>query len=206
MDAPSDVRIFKVFKYCKDAFKNAGINVSFPKNTDPKKTYKWRYIIKFIQKVDELGMSANIMRRLIDEVAKYASKQSRKHKGLALLVNEQVLSMCCDNMADIDKQNIAIVDRIREHHNKVRGVDLLSKTHKNGLPKIVKLYMQGEISELFLAISKKCHEAMMRLDKTERSMLPSGNELVLNRMELDGNLELKGKVKEVMEDDWRNVS
>ncbi len=203
--SPDDIKVWKVFKYCEDAFGKIGINVAFPKHTDPKKTYKWRYLVKFVEKLDELQASSETTILLVRAVARYADTHQQRHKGLSLLMSDKVLEACC---ASIEKDNASmhkLLVSIEADNTLVCDNDLMHKTNKNGLPDIVRWHMQGAISEVYMALSRRCYEAMLKLDKIERSMLPSGNQLIAARTKLFQSVRLKHKVKLAMGDDWRDV-
>ena len=55
-----DNRVLATYAIFKRTMRKYNKQVSFPKNTDPRKTYTWRYIANFIQNVDamELGEGA----------------------------------------------------------------------------------------------------------------------------------------------------
>ena len=79
----SDNQILKILSFCQKSFSKFGIDVSFPKNTDPKKTYKWRYIEKFVERMNELDLNEETVVKLIDAMVEYAfnNKLNKKNKN-----------------------------------------------------------------------------------------------------------------------------
>jgi len=200
-----DIKIWKIFKYCQDKFRKAGISLTFPKNTDPKKTYKWRYLVGFVKKLEEMEASTDAIHQLIEAIIKYATKNKQLHKGLSLLTSERVLSECCDVILQGHISEDKLIDRVKADYKLVAHADLLGKKYARGMSNIVRWYIEGNISEVYLSLSEKCHEAMIKLDKLERCMMPSGKELILARMDILSNHKLKGKIKRAMLNDWRRI-
>jgi len=180
------------------------MRVNFPQHTDPKKTYKWRYIVNFIERLDELEASNDATIRIIDAIAKYADKNKQSYKGLSLLTSDFILQVCCENVEKIGDSQETLLLRIEKDAGLVCSGDLLAH-EGHGLPNIVKWYMQRLISDAYLALSRRCYEAMIALDDLERSMLPNGKELIRARMEMFKDAKLKHKIKLIMGDDWRSM-
>lgn len=204
MQSPGDVRVWKLFKYAQSSFGRAGIKIAFPKDTDPKKTYKWRYLIKFAQKLDELQASDEVAVRIIDAVAIYAVKSKQLHKGLALLVSDSVLEICCKDIERSDNSRDAIVGRISTDAAFVRANDPLGRSCERGLPNIVKWHMSGIVSELYISLSGKCRDAISKLDAVEMSMLPSMKSMATAASSIVKDVRIKHKIKMIMGDDWRS--
>jgi len=200
-----DIRVWKVFKYCQDKFGKAGIKITFPKDTDPKKTYKWRYLLSFIKKIDEMQASIDTTHQLINAVVKYAASNNQLHKGLSLLTSDKVLEACCNIALQSGKSESNLLDKIKKDRDLVESGDLLGKKHERGMSNIVRWYIEGSISDLYLSLSKKCHETMMQLSKIERSMMPNGKELILTRMDILNEPKLKAKIRKIMLNDWREI-
>ena len=205
LQSPDDVKVWKLFKYAQSSFGRAGINIAFPKDTDPKKTYKWRYLFKFAQKLDELQITNEVACRLIDAVATYAVRSKQLHKGLALLVSDSVLETCCKDIERCDKSRDTIIDRICKDAKFVRVNDPMARSSEHGLPNIVKWHMRGLVSELYISLSEKCENAIIKLDKVERSMLPSTKELALTAAATMKDVRIKHKIRSIMGDDLRGI-
>jgi hypothetical protein len=181
------------------------MRVDFPKHTDPKKTYKWRYIVNFIERLDEFGASNDATIRIVDAIARYADKNKQAHKGLSLLTSDSVLQTCCENVEKAGDSQSAVLLRIEKDVAFVRSNDDLLGHEGHGLSNVVKWYMQRKISDIYIALSRRCYNAMIGLDGLERSMLPTGKELIRTRMELFKDARLKHKIKLIMGDDWRSI-
>lgn len=192
-----------LFKYCQEEFSNAGFRVSFPKHTDKTKTYKWRYLEGFIKKVDEWELSDRAARLLVSAMIKWAKKNNQLKKGLSLLASDQILEIGHEAIQGKLASTERTVDTITADMKFTHGKDPLYRSEKLALPEIVRWHMRGQISDIYLAISKKCRKAMRQLDKAERSMLPSGKDLIRIRQELfSDDVKAKHKIKLMMDDDW----
>ena len=195
----------QIFKYCEAAFNSIGINVAFPQKTDPQKTYKWRYLCKFVRSIDEAEVPEAMVPDLINIVAAYAAETKQIHKGLSLLASDQVLIVCCERLLRKDRMHDDVVEMIGKSRDKVVATDPGGKAHAKSLTNVVKWFVHGELSETYLALSKRCHEAMVKLDKVERSMLPNGMQLIAVRDKLFKDVRLKHRIKLAMKDDWREI-
>jgi len=177
----------------------------FPRGTDPRKTYKWRYLEHFCKRVDEWNISDETGCRMIDAMIQYAKKNKQINKGLALLASDKMLEVGYKAISNEDRMLDLTIQRIDADKNLVYNIDLLSRTGPKSLPSIVKLYIQGRLSTTYLAVSRRCHEAMMQLDSIERSMLPRGHELINIRAKLLGSACTKNKIMMILGDDWRDM-
>jgi len=181
-----------------------GIRVGFPKDTEPKKSYKWRFLKTFLDKVEEFEMSDEIARRLLDEIANYAVANNLTRKGLALLASDSVLEICCKRISESNQKTDELVEKLKHDCQLVRDVELLSKPDGTSWPTIVRLYIHGDLSESCLALSERCHQAMMKLDKLERQMLPSGKSLILRQNEIASKIS-KSRLRAIMGGDLRRL-
>lgn len=203
-DAPNkDSRILRVFKYCKNSFGKHNINIDFPKNTNPKNTYKWRYLNNFVDKVDELKLNDDFVEILIDTIADYAHKNKQLKRGLSLLTSNATMEQCLKIIESKDyNSDNRILKTIKLNNEFINNSDLLYRKSGRGLPNIVIWFLNNKISVYYLSISKKSHDAMMKLNKIERGMLPSGAELI-NARSICKNKNIWNKIKAILKDDLR---
>jgi len=201
--APSPKRIMAFFKYCQEEFSNAGFRISFPQNTDKTKTYKWRYLVGFAKKIDEWELSDRAAKMLISAMVRWAKKNDQLKKGLSLLASDQILEIGHAAIQGKLAGNNRTLDTVIEDMRFIKGKDPMHRSDPRALPAIVRWHMRDQISDVYLAISKKCRASMRELDKAERSMLPSGKDLIRLRQELfSGDVKMKHKIKLMMDDDW----
>ena len=201
--APED-KVLAIFKYCVSAFARYGYKVVFPANTPPHKTYKWRYVKKFIEKIDEFKISEDAAKRIIDKMVVYAMKNKKLHLGLSILASEHILSECCKMILEEDKMYDRLIDRLKADNQFVMNNDPLARREMRSLPNIALWFRQNLVSKHYMSISKKCHEAMVKLSPSERSLLPCGRDLVLIRGQLLKPALLRSRIRFAMGDDWRS--
>jgi len=200
-----DNRIAQFLKYCQHAFGAAGIKVSIPDNTDIRKTYKWRYVKAFLEQMDELGVDDDTIKEIIDEVARYAVKRKAYRMGLSILTSKAAIESCCDAILKRQQQQEHLIERLGREHKLVLSTDLLARKSSNGLPAICRLYMRGDLSTECLALSRRCHKAMMALNKTERALLPTGKALAMARIDMLLDRSFAAKLRAIFGRDWRRI-
>ena len=200
-----DRRIFGFFKYCENKFSEVGFRISFPKDTDPKKTYKWRYLEHFVRKVDEWEISDDTACQIIGAMVDHAANKKQLKKGLSLLASDQILEIGYKSIRrkQVDSKNL--VETIKKDVQTVHGQDPLGKTAPRALPNVVKWHIQNKVSDLYLTVSKSCRRAISELDEVERDMLPSGKEFLLLRRDALSSIPIKHQIKWAMGDDWEEL-
>lgn len=182
--------------------------MSFPPNTDPRKTYKWRYLENFCDKIDEWGITESTAYRVIDAMVEHAKRHGQLHqRGIAILSSEQMLDIGYESLCRNEQTIDTIVERIRSDRKfilSLPNLDLLSaRENPNSFTNLVKWATQGKISLYYIAISKSCGLAMRKLDKFEREMIiPRTIELVEARRIICKNVITKHKIKLILREDW----
>ncbi len=176
----------QLFKYCKDSFGNVGVNISFPKDTNPKLTYKWRYLVKFAEKVDSWKIDDDTVMVVIDAIIKHAKANKQLNKGLSLLHSDKVLEMGYEALKKREADIASIAYNIQTTHDIVSACDNLN---------IVNMFLTRKVSKTYLAISKKCCNAMLAVSQDNRGMLPSGSDLIRVRAMVECNKSLKSNIK-----------
>lgn len=205
-----DERIRLFFKYLQKAFKNANIRIKFPKDTDPTKTYTWRYLKHFAEKVDEWGVSDETAYKLIDAITDYSKKHKLLNRGVSILASDKILEIGYEaikgqvQMEDNIYHKLGLDRKIIESINGSKVTMLLKREPEKALPNIVKWYTQGKLSTLYIALSKSCGAAMASLNSFERSFLPPIGELLDIKQKCLKNAIVKNKIKFIFGDDWAN--
>ena len=184
--------------------------MGFPKNTDPKKTYMWRYLNYFINKVDEWEISDSTSYKLIDAIIAQSKRNNQLHKkGLAILSSDKILETGYKAINAELKLEGDTLDRLREDHIMLSAYSdkvhiLMERPSTGALPNIVQWYIQGRLSRLYLATSKSCSTAMNRLSEFELTMLPNNKELLLLKHSCFKNALTKHRAKSILGDEWKN--
>lgn len=211
----SNDKIMTVWEWCSDAYIQQGIAINFPANTEPSKTYQWRYIKAIAVKFDEWGFDENTARQFIKVAVKHCKDIGVMRKGLAALHQSNLLQICYDNFQkqyENDNQSINSIENIhkwlvgRSNNDLLRA--LLYRYDPDELCNITKWYQSSKISRLYLSLSKSCGKAMARLAKShpeERELLPKTTTLYMIRVEFLENENNVTLAKRIMKSDWREL-
>lgn len=193
------------------AFNRAGLVLAFPPSTDPRKTYKWRYLEHFITKVDEWGVEDTTAYKIIDAIVNYAQQRGTlKSKGLSILASDAVLEIGLKDIERAAHNTENTFNRLKSDHEMIGkyqdrlGV-LLKKDHHQGSPNIVKWYVQGKLSALYLSVSKSCGLAIRQLDEIDRKSLPTALELLGLRRQCFPDARTRMRARLTLGDDWRDI-
>ncbi len=210
ISAPIKSRMMTVFKYCEHAFRNEGIKLAFPQGTDPERTYKWRYLCKFVVKVDELKLSDDTIRDLIGAMVKHAKAHKQLSRGLAILTSDNMLEI--GNKAITQKIEVldTIFDRLTRDRKLIAAMDnpqsFLSKVpNVGGFANLSMLFMSGKLSLSYVACSKTCNLVIRTLDSINKDVLPSHIQLASERIKLFSATKTKYKIMGIMNGDWLDV-
>lgn len=206
----------QTWKWCRDAFASRGRKLTFPKHTDPRKTYQWRYAAKLAQKLEEWGFDDSTAKTFIDFAVGYVSEKKLLHKGLSVFFQSNMLETCYDR---IQKHTTIVANRIerfRLMHEFVTArcvgnplvAVLLSRDSFDKFRNIVQWFENGQINVLYLALSMGCTTALSKLDiiaAEERSLLPTKSELYCLAIDFIKDGELRSQMKAILGNDWREL-
>lgn len=208
-----DEKIYDIWQWCHDAYIQYGVKINFPKNTDPKKTYQWRFTKAIAKKFDEWNFDEQTSKKFINIAIKQAKQAGVLKKGLAALHQSNLLTLCYKILTSEKHNNKLILQELYNTMKWFKGQisdknlvhTLLQKEHSRALPNIVIWYKANKVSDLFMAISKACNQAICKLpvDSIERKMLPSTTTLYLLRSEFLSEAQNIKVTKSLFGSDWR---
>lgn len=180
--------------------------MDFPRNTDPRHTYKWRNLKRFIDKIDEWGLDERTAYRIVDAVVDYAKRRGQlKVWGLSALTSEKVLEVGIESIRQQIDKEADVLSRIAADRSRLPATELLkylSKKEGRASPNIVVLYMRGHISRYYIAFSRACWLAINRLPAADRRLLPSVAELHRIRDTCKEDKDMIQQIRATMADDW----
>lgn len=209
--AVHDERVQQVFKWCVDAFGSSGVILRLPPNTDPKKTYQWRYVASFARRLDEYGFDEQTSRYLLETIADYAKTNRLLQKGLAVLFQANTIKVCLEKLERQQQHQTGVLDDLNlvvewlaQQSNNKRVQWLLWRNNPDAKPNIVAWHKVGKLSTLFLASSKSCAVAMQQLDQKDRQFLPNDRTLYLIRLRTYKDKRTITTAKQILGPDWRN--
>jgi hypothetical protein len=198
-----------LFKYCKDKLRNDNIHISFPRDTDPRHTYQWRYLTKFIEKVDKFQISDAFGQELAYNILADAFTKNRaKANGISILNFPSAIESGLNRLVRQESYKKQAVEGLTSIHTFLSNIPnciehLIRKPRIAGSPNIVLYHMQGKISTLYLSVSLTCAAAMRSLSPKDRRLLPPSSELFECRFRLLNDNCLCKEVQVILGEDWR---
>lgn len=211
LEAPATLR---TWKWCQEAFAINGMKLVFPKNTNPQKTYQWRYVTRLACKIDEWGLDKPTAKAFINIAVGYFKEKNLLHKGLSIFLQDNMMDICYDRM---QKHSAKTNDRIirlkaihkfitSKYNNKSPISVLLNRESFDGPRNIVRWYKSNGINDMYLAMSMVCTEALSKLTITapdERDSLPSESELYCLANNFLKDDDFRSRAKTILGNDWR---
>lgn len=184
-----------------------------PANTDPHKTYQWRYITAISSKFDEWGFDDQTAQKFIDFAVRYAKRLNILRKGLAVLHQNNMLDKCYKMLQDEVDGDHHIIESLKRSRDwidrQANGTPLLdvllSRPNEDAFCNLTMWYRSNRITDLYLALSKSCCQALATLDEIERSVFPSKAHLYVTRTELSRNVHVLKAARRILFDDWREL-
>ena len=204
----------RTWKWCQEAFALHGVRLAFPKNTNPQKTYQWRYVTKLAHRIDEWGLDRSTAKAFINFAVGYVKEKKLLHKGMSVFFQNNMIDICYDRMKKHSIGTCSRIQRLNEAHKFITtrcnnhptvGV-LLSREAFDKLRNIVRWYQSGDITSVYLAISVACTTALSKLAivaPNERNLLPLESELYCLAIELSKDDNFRTQVRIILNDDWR---
>jgi len=192
----NDDFIFKIFEWYKSAMISVGCFAKFPKNTNPAKTYTFRALSKFANKMVELDLDDNMIKFFIKTIVRYAKRNKLLNKGAYLLTMNSILEICYDELIKNDFNHGGLESSLRNDKNFVSslGVDrneifnkLVEPISYGHIPGIIYYYNLDKIALPFLSLSKICNLVLQNLCEKDRSELPSQITILKTRVKLLSN-------------------
>lgn len=208
------ITALRIWKWCQEAFALHGIKLTFPKNTNPQKTYQWRYVSKLAHKIDEWGLDKPTAKAFINFTVGYIKERKLLHKGLSIFFQDNMMDICYDRM---QKHSSNIDNRIKQFNMTHKFITarcnnrsairiLLDRESFDKMRNIVRWYKSGDITNAYLATSTSCTEALAKLAivaPNERLLLPTESELYCLAINLTKDGDFRTKAKTMLNDDWR---
>ena len=207
--------VLKIWEWCSIAWARCGHRLKFPANTDPQKTYQWRFAKRLCEKFAEWGFDDITSQAYIHSAAEYIKERKLLRKGLTVFFQSNLADICYQRLY---KARSTTTDRLEALSESKRFVDartitttigtLLSRSSLDAYANIVEWYQSNNITQLYIALSKSSTVALHRLTSlhpAQRVLLPSAAELYGVRASALENIELRNQAEEILDVDWRRV-
>lgn len=192
-------RVIKIYRWFQRAMQRMGRKVAFPKDTPPEKTYLYRSLKRFADKVDDWELSDDMVIMMIALVIRWAAKKDMLHRGASLLTMTSVLDICYEEMKAQSQKRENLCREINRCQEFVRSnPQLLRRMRRGGMTNLTCWYQTGRITIPFLSVSKSCNDALASLPEQERTVLPSDFDLLRNRIYLLADTDSRDKISAIM--------
>jgi hypothetical protein len=201
-------RVLDVWQWCSEVYIQYGRKLTFPADTDPSKTYQWRYAKAITQKFEEWDFDEPTAKRFIDIAIERSKILGIMHKGLAALHQKNLLDLCYKILQEECKNNDQDIESIKftkdwlDRRAKNFGLTqiLLDRDDPDSFCNLVKWYQASKISDLYLSLSKSCRRAIVEIEGTdERTLLPKATTLHKVRLKFISNLANKKELEKIFE-------
>ena len=188
-------KIIITYRTFKRIMKRYGKVVSFPKNTDPSKTYYWRYLRNFIDRCEKLDLDDDILSNVIEAMIIEAKRRKILHCGMSILTKIEPMGACQRKLErDIQDQTQALGNLERTYFFLQRQLTeskyndlfdlLINKSNKKARPNIICWYDSNQISLGYLAVSRVCKKVLHALDGEQLDIFPNSKEMLRIRLQL----------------------
>jgi len=199
---------FSVYQSLKNSLVKYNRSVSLPMN-NCNKTYSWRYINNFIDKMDELGINSDNYNNVIEALTRHARKRNLLSRGFSILSNKSLIEIVIKQLENEETANIIIKREIRKSHefiinncsNKLEF--LLTRKSQKAYTNMTLLYEKKFISEYYICASKVCLRILKTMSESERARYPSSVKLLQLFDDLSNDKDITAVMKEMLGDDIR---
>lgn len=208
-EIPTEHKIREIIKLYKDMTGRDAI----PKDTEPSRTYQWRYAAKFIKNMGDTPWEAT--KKIAYYAIQYAKENRGKEnkgntiwsRGLWVLTKSNIVDIAYDRHKKNDESASSDLEKLQQSYNYAKSQNFnLTFRNPGGFPNMVSWYESGKISLDYLALSESCRQAMKSLDEIDRHVLPSETDIVNKRVKCLINDEYNNKVKTILKDDYINLT
>lgn len=209
-----DKRVWQVWEWCSEAYLRHGIRISFPNNTDPHKTYQWRFVLAIANKFEQWEFDEHSCRQFLSIAAQQAKHKGLLRKGLAALHQSNLLDLCYriltnqhktnqQTLLELQRQKTWLDTRIADRkHLEV----LTSRQNVKSLSNLTIWYKSQQISELFISLSKSCTKAVNELQHSiDSDFLPAPSGLYIKRLRFMSETNIKHTCSQIFGKDLANT-
>lgn len=209
-------QVQNVWDWCSEAYLRHGSRLTLPANTNPTKTYQWRYARAITNKFNEWNFDTDTSRKFIDIAAKRAKECGLLHKGLAILHQHNMLQICYEELQQEERHNhdnISLLRGMKQWVDSQIGDSdplsiMLSRANNRSLCKLTIWYKATKLSPLYLSLSQSCRTALSRIQESfpdERRLMPSAPQLYVQRTEFLDEVENKRQAQLIFTTDWKEI-
>lgn len=208
-------RVEQAYTVLRRILRQFGHIVSLPKNTDPSKTYSWRYVQRFVDSFDTLGLDESNMPEILEAVVIDARNKGLLKCGISFLNKVDLLEASHKKLVrdvndetqafgNIERSHNFLIEQLaseeNEDYNSIKQL-LLAKKNKRGYANITRWLGSGQISKGYLAVSKVCKRVMNQLDTQQLESFPTSRQLLMTRMKIQCREQMWKNLQTILGDD-----
>lgn len=205
----TDDQIKLIYNWYCAAMRREGYKVLPPKDTDFHKTYQYRALSSFSKRMEQEAFSEQTIKAIIFAAVKYGKKNKLlANKRINILNMKAIIDICLKDIKDRDNTKNEILQSIRNSRQFLinqgckKASDMVQPVALGGVPRLLYFINAGEVSTVFLAVSKTAAAAMGRLDKAK---LPSEEELMRIRVKLLLNNSIREELETILGTDLNTL-
>lgn len=199
----------QLWDWCVEAYLRNGIKLQFPKNTDYRKTYQWRYITSLASKIREWNLDEAAARQFVDIAVNYAKKVGVLHKGLSVFHQSNMLQVCYDKLTELNETSQTAVQMLEGTHKWLLSQSdgslaeaLLHRARPTSFCNMTIWYQASKITKLYIAVSKTCSRVLSNITSDiERGQLPSQVDLYNIRTSFAANIDNIRQTRRILGED-----
>ena len=199
-------KINQIYQIFQRKARKFGVNLSLPENTDPHKTYSWRYLINFANKMESLGITEEHFPVIIDALLAHARSKKLLNRGFAILIKSEVVELIIKKFEKEiakDNQKFEEIRNSQQFLMKQGNTQeiLFQRKNAGAYTNMTRWYQQGYLCTNFLVLSRNCRTVLNKLDVTERRLFPEPIKLMRLRLQLLSNNGFVVKLQEILGED-----
>lgn len=217
--------VYRTWNWCASAYLQHGNRkLSMPQDTDPTKTYQWRYMEALARRLQDLELNEQQSRTFIEIAVLYARSHNLLKKGLTIFMQANLLDVCYEELRSREttqQSTVGIITNtsawLRQELENYRRksptraaktlIDMLLHCETpGGYANIVRWHQAGNLPEHYIVLSRSCGLAISTLAKAkspDRTLLPKDSRLFMLRTKLLNDSSVRLQVRNILGDDWR---
>jgi len=196
--APSDT-VLSIYEWFRKVMASNGRFIRRPKCNDITKTYQYRSVSQFADKVLKMSLTKNEIESLVTEIIRYAKDKKLLGRGTAILNMSNIFVICYNRIEASSVSSDRLIESIKLASSFING-DLAIPESIGGYPKLIRLVNSGLVPIELVAVSKKCTLALQQTS-SDRDCMPSDIDMLKTRIRLLSRHSNYEAMKEILGDD-----
>ena len=205
-----DSFVFQIYEWYRSAMLSVGNGISFPKGTDPTKTYTFRAVKKFAQKMVDWEFDESTIRLFIQTAVRYAKNRKLLSKGAYLLTMNSVLEVCYEELQHQMVMHKALDSELVESHQFMQSLGstrseiyrrLRRPISYGGCNSLIYYYNTDKISISYISLSIICGAVLSKINLDERSEVPTDIDLLKLRVRLLSDYDNLVSAQKILKND-----